>query len=76
MWRWSAYAMNNDVDQKGAQSRTANETAIQPTMEAMIAMVSYLESAIRPHNAIAAYFLERCRCALLQDVLNDHDCHM
>lgn len=62
--------MVDDTDQNGADNRTADEPPIQPTIEAMIAMVSFLESAVRPHNAIAAYFLERCRCALQQDLLN------
>ena len=67
---------HKQVDQNSHDPHAAGETGTSISIEAIIAMVSHLESEIRPRNPIAAYFLERCRCALLQNSLNNLDCNV
>lgn len=55
---------HSQIDQKSAAYLPANETCPGTTIEAIIAMVSYLQSETQPHNPIAAYFLEMCRFSL------------
>jgi hypothetical protein len=64
---------HSQVGPNSAENGTSDETSPGITIEAIIAMVSYLESEIQPRNPIAAYFLARCRSSLLQDILNNQD---
>ena len=55
---------HSQMDQKSAAYPPANETSPGARIEAIIAMVAYLQSEMQPHNPIAAYFLEMCRFSL------------
>lgn len=55
---------HSQMDQKSAAYPPVNETSPGARIEAIIAMVSYLQSEMQPHNPIAAYFLEMCRFSL------------
>jgi hypothetical protein len=54
-----------------AENHKATETSMHPPIEAIIAMLSYLEFEILAHNPMAAYFLTRCRSLLLEPALNN-----
>ncbi len=55
---------HNQVEENSAETHTVNQTDTGATIEAIIAMVSYLQSEIQPHNSIAAYFLDMCSFSL------------
>jgi len=55
---------HNQVEENSADTNTVNQTDTGTTIEAIIAMVSYLQSEIQPHNSIAAYFLDMCSFSL------------
>lgn len=55
---------HSQIDQNSVGYPPANETCPGTRIEAIIAMVSYLQSETQPHNPIAAYFLEMCRFSL------------
>jgi hypothetical protein len=55
----------------GAGNHEATGTSMRPTIEAIIAMLSYLEIEILAHSPMAAYFLARCRSLLLEPALNN-----
>jgi hypothetical protein len=56
----------NQIDKDRAENHAANETSSSATTDAILAMVSYLQSETELHNPIAAYFLAMCRLSLLQ----------
>jgi hypothetical protein len=58
-------------NQNGGEHHKATRTSIRPTVEAIIAMLSYLEIEILAHSPMAAYFLTRCRSLLLERALNN-----
>ncbi len=60
---------HNKVDQPSAEKHTANETNTGTTIDAIITMMSYLQSETQPHNPVAAYFLEMSRFSLLNPYL-------
>ncbi len=55
---------HSQFDQRRADYPPANEICAGARIEAIIAMVSYLQSETQPHNPVAAYFLEMCRFSL------------
>lgn len=56
---------HNKVDRNSAEMHTANETGTGAKIDDLIAIVSRLHTETKPHNPIAAYFLEMCRFSLL-----------
>ena len=60
---------HSQIDQNNAGHRT-NETDAGSRIDAIVELVSYLQSETQSHNPIAAYFLEMCRFSLLNPDLS------
>ncbi len=55
---------HNQIEENSAETHTVNQTDTGASIEAIVALVSYLQSEIQPHNSIAAYFLDMCSFSL------------
>jgi|GEM_PF-2485231 hypothetical protein len=57
-------------EKNGVQAGITDDAVEHMSIDGIVSLLSLVESGIQQRNPIAAYFLGRCKCALLQDALN------